>query len=221
MDLSFVCQTLAVLSAIVPPAHGQLINPLESRLYFLAATATWNRTDAFPANLYQIDHGELKLVTQVVPRSEGVQFIRHYDGVLTIGSPHTAVNTLHLIDVRRGQLEISDLPVSFEAPQSTILTEVIVAAPDGNLGQVFEIGRDSGTNRSFMRRLAAVELLSPPQYFPGICILHNLENGKIFTLKTGQADTEILGVIDDTVIYRVNVSFSPANYRIPLSKAVK
>lgn len=46
--------------------------------------------------------------------------------------------------------------------------------------------------------------IEPPSYFPGICVLHNLDNGTAITIRTGQADTEILGVIGEDVIYRVN-----------------
>ncbi len=346
-----------------PPAQ-------EVRLYFIAATSTWDRTDAFPANLYQIEKGKLQLVREVVPSSEGVEFIRHYDGVLTIGSPHIRPTRLFLVDARNGTPEISSVPLAYPDDYSSITSELFVDSPQGGLGLTLgftsggmtghitesldmvtlssplrgssfiknapwslwadlrvsgstggplEQGDDvsctfregqvgcmspvglirllpvaplhirkgddctiAGSNQGFLiyirmrskeeafaakqktfeiynrstHRTSEVEVQGsfsrvmlddkwlivttvepnvehrpnpgvegisekdasaltppiqelfaynePPQYFPGVCYLHDLESGAVFTLKTGQADTEILGVVNSTAIYRVN-----------------
>ncbi len=362
---------LLTLASAIPIYPQSSVPPDLGRLYFLAATSTWNRTDSFPANLYQIGKGELRLIKQVVPSSEGVDFIRHYDGVLTIGSPHIRPTRLYLVDVRNGPSDVSGIPLVY--PDNLgITTEVLLDSTlAGSLSVAFELTSDNATG-PVIRRLNIVTLSSPlmgsdvipnspwpartdlgvtgstggpldqgdnvsctirdgqmvyvsptglirllpvpprgigprddciiagsnekfliyrrsfqsmeevnaakqktfeiynrsthrtseievrgslsrvmldgkwfivttvepnqqhrpnpgvaatseqnasaltppiqelfasnepPQYFPGICVIRDLESGAVFTLKTGQADTEILGVLGGTVIYRVN-----------------
>lgn len=130
----------------------------QRRLYFLAATSTWNRTDAFPANLYEIENGKLKLIKEIVPSSEGVNFIRRYDGVLTIGSPHITPTRLYLVDARNEILSISSTPIGVDG--STLTETLFVDPPRLGLSQALEL--TSGNTAGPIKQSSEVITLSSP-----------------------------------------------------------
>ncbi len=88
---------LLILLAVVGPVAPRQVT-VSQEMYLLAATPTVYRGSGYPATLYHIEtEKKLRAIRQIVPATDGVEFVLRGPGFLAIGQPHVAANTVSFI----------------------------------------------------------------------------------------------------------------------------
>jgi hypothetical protein len=113
-------------------AAGHLAPVPSPQLYFLAATTTQHGDSSYPVVLYRANaHGKLELAREVVPQSEGAEFIFAWGDAIFALHPHNmpvGVAIIHTGDPMRADDVTFDSKGIRPIPSAT----TIAVAPDGS-----------------------------------------------------------------------------------------
>lgn len=112
--------------------QGHLAAVPSAQLYLLAATTTQHGDNSYPVVLYRANPtGRLELAREVVPQSEGAEFIFAYAGTIFVLHPHSAPNGVAIVHTG-DPMRADDVTFDSKGIRPSPSATTVAVAPDGS-----------------------------------------------------------------------------------------